>query len=105
MVVRKLLVKRGSNRVADTAAMQCVTIGRSLRDDARRYRVTGPGAVLDDHLLAPELAHRSGENASETIGHTAGPGAEDQPHRFERIARTLRLPERARAAREQQQQR
>src|SRR4051812_6506551 len=105
MVVRKLLVKRRRNRVSDAAAMQRVTIGRRLRDDARRYRVAGAGAVLDDHLLAPELAHRSGENASETIGHTAGPRAEDQSHRFERIARSLRLAEGARAAREQQQQR
>jgi hypothetical protein len=63
---------------------QGVAVGAGLLHGLRGQRATGPGPVLDDHLLAQQLARALGQRAHGQVGGAAGRKGNEQPHRLRR---------------------
>ena len=72
-VVGRFLVERltpgmGSNVAND----ELISVRRRLRDSIRSEGAARPGGILDNYLLAKELAHPLSNNASRNITRTSG---------------------------------
>jgi hypothetical protein len=56
----------------NVANHKLISIRRGLRDSTRTERTARPAGVLNDYLLAKELAHSLGNNASSYVTGTSG---------------------------------
>ena len=64
---------------------QGVTVGRGFGGQCGTDHRAGTGAVVDHHLLSPQLAQLVRECAPQQITRTARTGADNQAHRFVRV--------------------
>src|SRR5712692_6260046 len=68
-----------------------VAVGIRLGDDVGRDVARGPGAVVDDHLLAEQLRELMSDRARGGVGAAAGREADDHSNGFDRVILGRRL--------------
>jgi hypothetical protein len=89
-VVRQVGIQRRVDGVLVIGEQQRVAIRRRLGCELARDNAGGAGAVIDDHLLAEDLAELRAEKPRQEIGRAARRGGRDQTDRAGRIVLRLR---------------